>query len=547
VLWWSGLAGRGTIFAGTAIMARSETDNADTWLGGLPPTSRQSWSAVAVAAVALVAFGAVAPFAGRPLAELNAFFPSLDAIVFVTDLITSVLLFAQFSISRSRALLVLASGYLFTSLIVIPHALTFSGAFSPTGLLGASIQTGSWLFIFWHVGFAATLLAYALLGEEKRAKPISEASTLPAIGWSVASALGLVCGLTWLATSGVTLLPPIILDKTRISPLVIYPISFAMLISAAALAVLLARRRSVLDQWLIVVALMSILELAFSGLFPSVRFSVGFYAGRVFSLATSSIALIVVLAETTLLYAHIAHSVMKSRRDREGREIAMDAMAASIAHEINQPLGAMVVNGNAGLRWLERAAPDIDEARAAFTRIVNDGRRASEVITSIRGMFKKDLHGRARLGVNDIVREVLAMIDRDLRSQRVSVSLELREGLPQLLADRGQLQQVFLNLMVNALEAMRPVTDRAHVLRIRSDIIPATFSVTIMIEDSGMGIDGKDKDRMFEPFFTTKSAGTGVGLTICRSIIQAHGGSLRASANNPYGTIFHVVLPSADL
>jgi signal transduction histidine kinase len=537
----------GAIFVGMAVMARIETDGADTWLGGLPPTSRQSWSAVAVAAVALVAFGAVAPFAGRPLAELNAFFPSLDAIVFVTDLITSVLLFAQFSISRSRSLLALASGYLFTALIVIPHALTFSGAFSPTGLLGAGIQTGSWLFIFWHVGFAATLLAYAVLGEEKRAKPISEASTLPAIGWSVTSVLGLVCGLTWLATAGETLLPPIILDKTRISPLVIYPISFAMLISAAALAVLLARRRSVLDQWLIVVALMSILELAFSGLFPSVRFSVGFYAGRVFSLATSSIALIVVLAETTLLYAHLAHSVMKRRRDREGREIAMDAMAASIAHEINQPLGAMVANGNAGLRWLERATPDVDEARAAFTRIVNDGHRANQVIASIRAMFKKDIHGRARLGVNDLVREVLAMIDRDLRSQRVSVSLELREGLPQLLADRGQLQQVFLNLMMNALEAMRPVTGRARVLRIRSDIIPASSSVAVMVEDSGRGIDRKDEDRIFEPFFTTKSAGTGVGLTICRSIIQAHGGSLRASANNPYGTIFHVVLPGADL
>jgi hypothetical protein len=238
----------GTIFVDLTIMASTEADGADTWLGGLPPTARQSWSAVAVSVVALLAFGAVAPFAGRPLAELNAFFPSLDAIVFVTDLITSVLLFAQFSISRSRALFVLANGYLFTALIVVPHALTFSGAFSPTGLLGAGIQTGSWLFIFWHVGFAAALLAYAVLGEEKWAKPISEAWTLPAIGWSVTSVLGLVCGLTWLATAGATLLPSIILDKTRISPLVIYPVSFAMLISAAAFVLLWARRRSVLDQ-----------------------------------------------------------------------------------------------------------------------------------------------------------------------------------------------------------------------------------------------------------------------------------------------------------
>jgi signal transduction histidine kinase len=528
-------------------MARSEADGADTWLGGLPPTARQSWSAVALSAVALLAFGAVAPFAGLPLAELNAFFPSLDAIVFVTDLITSVLLLAQFSISRSRALLVLANGYLFTALIVIPHALTFSGAFSPTGLLGAGIQTGSWLFIFWHVGFAAALSAYAVLGEEKWAKPISEAWTLPAIGWSVTSVLGLVCSLTWLATEGATLLPPIILDKTRISPLVIYPVSFAMLISIAALVLLWARRRSVLDQWLIVVALMYILELAFSGLFPNVRFSVGFYAGRVFSLVTSSIALIVVLAETTLLYAHLAQSVMNRRRDREGREIAMDAMAASIAHEIGQPLGAMVANSNAGLRWLDRATPDIDKARAAFTRIVNDGHRASEVISGVRSMFKKDIHGRSPLDVNELVRGVLTMIDRDLRSQRVSVSLELREGLPQLLADRGQLQQVFLNLMMNSIEAMRSVTDRARLLRIRSDIAPEPPSVVVMIEDSGTGIDRKDKDRIFDPFFSTKSTGTGVGLTICQSIIRAHGGNLRASDNNPYGTIFHVALPTGDL
>jgi hypothetical protein len=223
VLWWSWFTDRRD-FAGMAVMARIETDGADTWLGGLPPTSRQSWSAVAVAAVSLVAFGAVAPFAGRPLAELNAFFPSLDAIVFVTALITSALLFAQFSISRSRSLLVLASGYLFTALIVIPHALTFSGAFSLTGLLGAGIQTGSWLFIFWHVGFAAALLAYAVLREEKRAKPISEASTQSAIGWSAASVFCLVCGFTWLATGGATLLPPIILDNTH-QPVVIYPIS----------------------------------------------------------------------------------------------------------------------------------------------------------------------------------------------------------------------------------------------------------------------------------------------------------------------------------
>ena len=178
--------------------------------------------------------------------------------------------------------LVLAGGYLFTALIVIPHALTFTGAFSPTGLLGANIQTGSWLFIFWHLGFAAAPLAYAVLRKDQQPDPPSELSALPAIGWTVAIVLVLVCGLTWLATAGASLLPPIILDRTRISPIVIYPISFTILMSAAALVVLLVRPRTVLAQWLVVVNLVFIGELAFSGLLPSVRFSAGFYAGRVF-------------------------------------------------------------------------------------------------------------------------------------------------------------------------------------------------------------------------------------------------------------------------
>ena len=138
------------------------------------------------------------------------------------------------------------------------------------------------------------------------------------------------------------------------------------------------------------------------------------------------------------------------------------------------------------------------------------------------------------------------MVDIDLRTQRVSVSIELREGLPQLLADRGQLQQVFLNLIMNAIDAMRSVTDRVRLLRIRSDNGQESSSVLVTIEDSGAGIDRNDKDRIFEPFFTTKSTGTGIGLTICRSIIESHGGTLRASANKPYGTIFHVALPGGE-
>ena len=223
-------------------------------------------------------------------------------------------------------------------------------------------------------------------------------------------------------------------------------------------------------------------------------------------------------------------------------EIAFDALAASIVHEINQPLGAMVANGNAGLRWLSRATPDLDEVGAALKRIVDDGHRANEMITSIRSMFKKDISGRMLLDINDLLREVLKFAELDLQIQGISVATELQEGLPQLLAARGQLRQVFINLIMNAIEATTPITDRARVLQIRSKIIQESKSVLVTIEDSGAGIVSKDKDRIFEPFFTTKSTGMGMGLAICRSIIGAHGGTLEASANNPYGTIFQVAL-----
>ena len=225
----------------------------------------------------------------------------------------------------------------------------------------------------------------------------------------------------------------------------------------------------------------------------------------------------------------------------------MDAMAASIVHEINQPLGAMIINAEAGLSMLKSTTPDLNEACSVFEDIVNDGRRMNEIVGGIRSMFKKGAHGQILLDVNELVRETLTMIDLDLRTYGISVKTDLRNGVPQLLGDRGQLQQVFLNLISNAIEAMSSVTDRARNLQVRTNVVPESSDVVVTVEDSGTGLGGEDKDRIFEPFFTTKSTGTGVGLTICRVIIESHGGSLVALANKPYGAIFEVTLPSGDL
>src|ERR1700688_906089 len=200
---------------------------------------------------------------------------------------------------------------------------------------------------------------------------------------------------------------------------------------------------------------------------------------------------------------------------RVARATTLGELTASIAHEINQPLGAMVANGNAGLRWLDRPTPDVDEARAAFTRIVRDGRRAGEVIESIRAMFKNVDQEKTPIDINKLVRDTLGLMLGELRANNMSVQTKLDDHLPDVRGNRVQLQQVILNLIRNAIEAMNSVTNRAPVLRIRS-VIHEPDSVLVSVEDSGTGIDPKDADRIFDSFFTTKPEGTGMGLSICR-------------------------------
>jgi signal transduction histidine kinase len=224
----------------------------------------------------------------------------------------------------------------------------------------------------------------------------------------------------------------------------------------------------------------------------------------------------------------------------------MGQMAASIAHELNQPLAAIVTNGNAGLRWLANTTPDLDEGRSALTRIVNDGHRASQVIGTIRSMFKKDGQKKAPVDLNQLIQEVLALMQGELQNQQVTLQTELGAKPPQVLGDRVQLQQVFLNLITNAIDAMGSITERPRILRVRSETSKSD-GVVVTVEDSGPGIDPKGVDRIFEAFYTTKAQGMGIGLAICRSIIEAHDGRISASPGDPHGSVFQVVLPACEL
>jgi signal transduction histidine kinase len=222
------------------------------------------------------------------------------------------------------------------------------------------------------------------------------------------------------------------------------------------------------------------------------------------------------------------------------RLTTMGELAASIAHEVKQPLAAIVTNANACLRWLDREPPNLEEARDAVRRIVRDGNRGNDVITRIRALLKKEPPPRVRLDVNEIIRETIACLRGEL--QGVSLQTQLAGGLPNVTADRVQLQQVMLNLTLNAIDAMKPLVDRPRVLRIQTKD-HERGAILVEVQDSGIGLNPKQMEQLFETFYTTKPEGLGMGLSICRSIIEGYGGRLWAESKDGSGASFQFTLP----
>jgi signal transduction histidine kinase len=240
--------------------------------------------------------------------------------------------------------------------------------------------------------------------------------------------------------------------------------------------------------------------------------------------------------------ARLAHSNMMLERERDNKLMNVEAITVAIAHEVRQPLAAIVANGSAALRFLDKEPPDRDEVRAALHRIVNDGHRTSDVFDGIRSLFRKVDQGRDPVDINKLILGVLQSLQGDFKDRNIELRSELAADLPLIDGHASQLQEVIFNLVRNATEAMDNVTDRNRVLQVTTALRDRE-TIAVAVEDSGPGIDPKRLDEIFNAFFTTKSQGTGLGLAICRMIIEHHGGQLIASSDGKNGALFQFVLP----
>jgi C4-dicarboxylate-specific signal transduction histidine kinase len=222
--------------------------------------------------------------------------------------------------------------------------------------------------------------------------------------------------------------------------------------------------------------------------------------------------------------------------------MTMGELTASIAHEVNQPLGAIVASAAAGARWLATQPPQMNKARRALGRIANDGKRAAEVIGRIRALMKRQAPRKEWLDINETIREVIELAQYQLRRSEILVETRFGHNLPRIRCDRVQLQQVLLNLIINAIEAMSSIQKGHRELSMVS-ALDGPDAVSVQVRDSGPGLDPEHTPHLFEPFYTTKAEGLGIGLSISRSIVEAHGGSLAVSANTPSGSVFSFSLP----
>jgi signal transduction histidine kinase len=507
-----------------------------------PPDRRQLRIAFAVVAVPILLFPAVYAVRDIRTAHLDSFIPIVDSILAVGDLVTFVMLLAQAAFFRSRALAVLAVSFLYMAILFAMHALTFPGAFAPDGLFGAGINTTAWLTYSRRIAFPVAVILYVLLRRRDEAAAPAGAQA----GHAVAAAVALAGAASLVATAGHDLLPSFYFAFSTDYNLLTVACEVAMAVSIVAAALVLLRdRRTILDLWLLV-ALSSWLFQTL--IVPTLvgRFTIGWYYLNLMLLVSNLTLLLVLIAETGRLNVRLAASCAERNRERGARAIAMNAVAGVISHRVGQPLTAVSLNASAGLDWLQRDRPDIARSVESLRLAIEAGRQAQDILARIRASFAQGRGALSAFCLNELVRETATLFGRELDGETASLSFAFDEALPWIQADRLQLQMVLVNLFANAIESLGATEGRPRRIEVRTALLDGE-DVMLEVSDTGIGFAADQAASIFEAFYTTKAAGAGLGLPVCRTIVESHGGRLWASPGEGHGATFHMLLPRSRL
>lgn len=484
---------------------------------------------------------ASAPFAHLPVAHIDSFVPVLQSVMSILHLLTAVLLFSQYSVWPRFATLSIASGYVFSGLFAFVQTLTYPGAYS-TGILIGNDDTSVWLFALWQTTFALASIIYTLTKDGNEALPSTRSPTM-GIVIAVASVIAAVGGLTWLVLTSSAYLPRFFIGDGQVDVVMLFRLNiYLWSLNSIALALLFFRRRTVLDLWLIVTLFAWWPIYLVPMYFTLVRFSIGWYIARSLAVLASSVLLAILMGETTLIYARLANSIRLLCRERAERLASVEAATSAMAYEIRQPLAGIANMGSAGLDWLKATPANIERTRACLAAVMDASQHADEIISGIGGLFRRAPNERTRFQVNEVCRDVVKLGQNDILANGISVRFRCQDDLPLINADHTQIQQVILNLVRNAIDAVsnRPANERRLLLVTRSN---GKSLISVCIRDSGPGISNDVRNRIFEPFYTTKTNSMGLGLAVCRKIVEQHEGRLRLAETSSHGSTFEVVLP----
>jgi len=543
------------------------------FLSTLSPGHGARRVAFTVVLVSLAVFLAAAPFAKVPLAQIPAFLPVYQSALVVCDLVTAILLWGQYSIIRSRALLLLAAGYLFSALMASAHALSFPGLFAGGGLLGAGPQTTAWLYFLWHGGFPLFFIGYALLKGEQRAAGPAPTSAGADILSSAVLALACAGGLTLLATAGHGALPPIMAGDAD-APTKVIVAAATWLFGLVALAVLWRREpHSVLDLWLMVVMCVWMADSALAAVFNHARYDVGWYTGRIYGLLASGFVLMALLLENGKLHARLAeaHDLLAEKSEQLAQASRLKSeFLANMSHELRTPLNAVIgfsevlKDGLVGELATEQHeyVSDIYMSGQHLLALINDILDLSKIEA---GQMSVELDPTAAA---TLFEHSLSIVREKAARRRLHLGLDVPPELGTLLIDPRKTKQIIYNLLSNAVKFSREggtvtlgarrvgwddvqgwTSNAATVVRGPLPGRHETGYLQIVVEDNGIGIAPDDAPRLFRMFSQLDSSlakeaeGTGLGLALVDRLAQLHGGGVAVSSTPGQGSRFIVWLP----